>query len=336
MDDLPLVEKYRPQKLDDIVGNTNQIIFFKKFIESGNIPNLLLNGEPGGGKTSAVIAMAKEYLGDLYADYCMELNASDERGIDIVRSKIKIFSQRKSCCNKYKIIILDESDNMTNPAQLALKRIMDQYEDTTRFFFTCNSIENIISSIQSKCKIMYFGRIEEKDIVNRLDEICKLENLNIQMDGILSIIELSSNKMDVREMLNKIELIKANYSDEEITKHHVYHLCDKPSPIIIREFIDEYSKKNLQKCITLIHKLKDDGYQSSDICITLNNEIMNTTFFTEKCKKLLMMIIGEYNLLFLEGNESYLMMGGMICEMFSKGGNICSPLTPPPNIRSEE
>ena len=317
MNDLPLVEKYRPQKLDDIIGNTNQIIFFKKFIESGNIPNLLLNGEPGGGKTSAVIALAKEYLGDLFTDYCMDLNASDERGIDVVRSKIKIFSQRKSCCNKFKIIILDESDNMTNPAQLALKRIMDQYDDTTRFFFTCNSIENIISSIQSKCKIMYFGRIEQNDIIRRLDEICKLESLKIEKDALMGIIELSSNKMDVREMLNKIELIKANYGEELITKQNIYYLCDKPSPIIIREFIEEYSKKNLYKCIELINKLKNDGYQSSDICITLNNEIMNSTFFTEEQKRRLMMIIGEYNLLFLEGNDSYLMIGGMICEMFS-------------------
>ena len=317
MNDLPLVEKYRPQKLDDIIGNTNQIIFFKKFIESGNIPNLLLNGEPGGGKTSAVIALAKEYLGDLFADYCMDLNASDERGIDVVRSKIKIFSQRKSCCNKFKIIILDESDNMTNPAQLALKRIMDQYDDTTRFFFTCNSIENIISSIQSKCKIMYFGRIEQNDIINRLDEICKLENLKIEKDALMGIIELSSNKMDVREMLNKIELIKANYGEELITKQNIYYLCDKPSPIIIREFIEEYSKKKLYKCIELINKLKNDGYQSSDICITLNNEILNSIYFTEEQKRRLMMIIGEYNLLFLEGNDSYLMIGGMICEMFS-------------------
>jgi replication factor C subunit 2/4 len=317
MNDLPLVEKYRPQKLDDIIGNTNQIIFFKKFIESGNIPNLLLNGEPGGGKTSAVIALAKEYLGDLFTDYCMDLNASDERGIDVVRSKIKIFSQRKSCCNKFKIIILDESDNMTNPAQLALKRIMDQYDDTTRFFFTCNSIENIISSIQSKCKIMYFGRIEQNDIIRRLDEICKLESLKIEKDALMGIIELSSNKMDVREMLNKIELIKANYGEELITKQNIYYLCDKPSPIIIRDFIEEYSKKNLYKCIELINKLKNDGYQSSDICITLNNEIMNSTFFTEEQKRRLMMIIGEYNLLFLEGNDSYLMIGGMICEMFS-------------------
>jgi DNA polymerase III delta prime subunit len=206
---------------------------------------------------------------------------------------------------------------MTNPAQLALKRIMDQYDDTTRFFFTCNSIENIISSLQSKCKIMYFGRIEHNDILIRLDEICRLENLNIEKDALMGIIELSSNKMDVREMLNKIELIKANYGEEQITKQQIYYLCDKPSPIIIREFIEEFSNKNLKECINLIQKLKDDGYQSSDICITLNNEIMNSLYFDEEEKRRIIMIIGEYNLLFLEGNDSYLMIGGMICKMFS-------------------
>jgi DNA polymerase III delta prime subunit len=164
---------------------------------------------------------------------------------------------------------------------------------------------------------MYFGRIEQKDIICRLDEICKSENLNIEKDALLGIIELSSNKMDVREMLNKIELIKANYGEEYITKQQIYYLCDKPSPIIIREFIEEFLKKNLRQCIILIHKLKDDGYQSSDICITLNNEIMNSQCFNEVQKRRLMMIIGEYNLLFLEGNDSYLMIGGMICEMFS-------------------
>jgi replication factor C subunit 2/4 len=164
---------------------------------------------------------------------------------------------------------------------------------------------------------MYFGRIEQNDIIRRLDEICKLESLKIEKDALMGIIELSSNKMDVREMLNKIELIKANYGEELITKQNIYYLCDKPSPIIIREFIEEYSKKNLYKCIELINKLKNDGYQSSDICITLNNEIMNSTSFTEEQKRRLMMIIGEYNLLFLEGNDSYLMIGGMICEMFS-------------------
>ena len=119
------------------------------------------------------------------------------------------------------------------------------------------------------------------------------------------------------EILVRLRLDLNHNTRSNITKQQIYYLCDKPSPIIIREFIEEFLNRNLRQCITLIQKLKDDGYQSSDICITLNNEIINSQCFDEMQKRRLMMIIGEYNLLFLEGNDSYLMIGGMICEMFS-------------------
>ena len=315
---LPLIEKYRPLKLNDIVGNTNQIIFLKKFIETENIPNLLLTGEPGGGKTSAVIAFANEYLGPLYKDYCMELNASDERGIEVVRSKIKIFSQRKSCADKYKIIILDESDNMTTTAQLALKRTMEQYEDTTKFLFTCNNIENIISGIQSRCKIMYFGRIEREEVLDRLDSISRKENIIIGRDALNCIIDLTENKSDLREMLNKLELVKANYGNEnKIGEEEIFSLCDKPSPLLIKDIIVFLKEKKLKDALDIINALKNDGYQSSDICITLNNEIMNSNVITnENLKRLLIECIGNYNMYFLEGNESLLQIGGMVMDIY--------------------
>lgn len=316
---LPLIEKYRPLRLDDIIGNQNQIIFLKKFIESKNIPNLLLTGEPGGGKTSAVLAFAMEYLGPLYKDYCMELNASDDRGIEVVRSKIKIFSQRKSCADKYKLIILDESDNMTTPAQLALKRTMEQYEDTTKFLFTCNNIENIISGIQSRCKIMFFGKINREDVLKRLAKVSNEENINITKEALNSIIDLTENKSDLREMLNKLELVRANYSEgEEIHEEHIFNLCDKPSPLLLKEFLEILKKGNLKKAIDIINNLKNDGYQSSDICITLNNEIINGDLIKdEELKRKLISCIGNYNMYFLEGNESYLQIGGMIVEMYN-------------------
>jgi replication factor C subunit 2/4 len=313
---LPLIEKYRPHKLDDIVGNTNQIIFLKKFIETENIPNLLLTGEPGGGKTSAVIAFANEYLGPLYKDYCMELNASDERGIEVVRSKIKIFSQRKSCSDKYKIIILDESDNMTTTAQLALKRTMEQYEDTTKFLFTCNNIENIISGIQSRCKIMFFGTIERDHILNRLNTVCHKEHIKITQSALNSIIDLTENKSDLREMLNKLELVKANYVENEtIGDEQIFNLCDKPSPLLIKDFIIFLKQKKLKAAIDIINDLKNDGYQSSDICITLNNEILNSDL-SENMKRRIIECIGEYNMYFLEGNESLLQIGGLIVDIY--------------------
>ena len=314
---LPLTEKYRITKLEDLIGNKNQVIFLKKFIECNRVPNLIINGNTGCGKTSAVIAFAKEYLGDLYNDYCMELNASDDRGIDAVRSKIKIFSQRKMSDHRSKIIILDESDNMTIIAQLALKRLMEQYSDTTRFFFTCNNIENIISGIQSCCKIMYFGKIEKGDMIMKLREISEMENMDIDDDAMEMIISLTENKSDMREMINKLELLKANYSHQDaikITTKEICSICDKPSPIIIQYFL-KILGADLKGGIQVIHNLKNDGFQSSDICITLTNEILNMDILEIK-KKDLITCISEYNRYFLEGNDSLLQMGGLVIEIY--------------------
>ena len=314
---LPLTEKYRITKLDELIGNKNQVIFLKKFIESNRVPNLIINGNTGCGKTSAVIAFAKEYLGDLYNDYCMELNASDDRGIDAVRSKIKIFSQRKMSDHRSKIIILDESDNMTIIAQLALKRLIEQYSDTTRFFFTCNNIENIISGIQSCCKIMYFGKIEKGDMIMKLREISLAENMKIDDEAMEMIISLTENKSDMREMINKLELLKANYSHQDtikITTKEICNICDKPSPIIIQHLLKTLGS-DLKGGIQIIHNLKNDGFQSSDICITLTNEILNMDILEIK-KKDLITCISEYNRYFLEGNDSLLQMGGLVIEIY--------------------
>jgi DNA polymerase III delta prime subunit len=314
---LPLTEKYRITKLDDLIGNKNQVIFLKKFIECNRVPNLIINGNTGCGKTSAVIAFAKEYLGDLYNDYCMELNASDDRGIDAVRSKIKIFSQRKMSNHRSKIIILDESDNMTIIAQLALKRLIEQYSDTTRFFFTCNNIENIISGIQSCCKIMYFGKIEKGDMIMKLREISLAENMEIDDEAMDMIISLTENKSDMREMINKLELLKANYSHQDsikITTKEICNICDKPSPIIIQHLLKTLGS-DLKGGIQIIHNLKNDGFQSSDICITLTTEILNMNILEIK-KKDLITCISEYNRFFLEGNDSLLQMGGLVIEIY--------------------
>jgi DNA polymerase III delta prime subunit len=314
---LPLTEKYRITKLEDLIGNKNQVIFLKKFIECNRVPNLIINGNTGCGKTSAVIAFAKEYLGDLYNDYCMELNASDDRGIDAVRSKIKIFSQRKMSNHRSKIIILDESDNMTIIAQLALKRLIEQYSDTTRFFFTCNNIENIISGIQSCCKIMYFGKIEKGDMIMKLREISLAENMEIDDEAMDMIISLTENKSDMREMINKLELLKANYSHQDsikITTKEICNICDKPSPIIIQHLLKTLGS-DLKGGIQIIHNLKNDGFQSSDICITLTTEILNMNILEIK-KKDLITCISEYNRFFLEGNDSLLQMGGLVIEIY--------------------
>ncbi|GMF05528.1 unnamed protein product [[Candida] boidinii] len=150
--ELPWVEKYRPQVLDDIVGNDETIESLKRIASEGNMPHLIISGLPGIGKTTSILCLAKELLGEAnMKDAVLELNASDDRGIEVVRNKIKTFAQKKVSLlpGRHKIVILDEADSMTPGAQQALRRTMEIYSNTTRFAFACNQSNKIIEPLQS-------------------------------------------------------------------------------------------------------------------------------------------------------------------------------------------
>ena len=153
--EIPWVEKYRPQILEDVVGNERTIQQLTTIAAQGNMPNLLLVGPPGCGKTTSIWCLARQMLGEAARQAVCELNASDERGIDVVREKIKSFAQQKVNVpsNMHKIIILNEADSMTSSAQQALRMIMTDYTSTTRFALACNDSSKIIEAIQSRCAI---------------------------------------------------------------------------------------------------------------------------------------------------------------------------------------
>jgi replication factor C subunit 2/4 len=150
--ELPWIEKYRPEFLSDVVGNSEAVSRLSAIATVGNLPNIILAGPPGIGKTTSILCLAREMLGDSYKNAVLELNASDARGIDIVRNKIKMFAQKKVTLppGKHKIIILDEADSMTGAAQQALRRTMEIYSATTRFALACNNSTKIIEPIQSR------------------------------------------------------------------------------------------------------------------------------------------------------------------------------------------
>jgi replication factor C subunit 2/4 len=156
---LPWIEKFRPIYLDDIVGNEETIGRLKVFAEDGNLPNLIISGPPGTGKTTSILCLARQLLGaNVYKEAVLEMNASNDRGIDVVRNKIKMFAQKKVTLDKgkHKIIILDEADSMTDGAQQALRRIMEIYSSTTRFCLACNNSEKIIEPTISLCHFTLF------------------------------------------------------------------------------------------------------------------------------------------------------------------------------------
>ena len=210
MSRLPLTEKYRPNKLEEILSQDINIKILKEAIINNQIPHMLFYGPAGTGKTSTILALSKEYYGEYYKDMILELNGSDDRGINIIRSQIKYFSKIKNLIipNKPKIIILDEADSLTFDAQFALRRVMEKYTNNVRFCLICNYLNKLIPAIHSRCTLFKFSVIKYDNIYNKLMEICDIEKIKISKENLDTIIELSNG--DFRKNLNFIEQNKLN------------------------------------------------------------------------------------------------------------------------------
>tara|TARA_Y100000589_G_C27183535_1_gene641741 strand:- start:1998 stop:2969 length:972 start_codon:yes stop_codon:yes gene_type:complete len=263
---LPWIEKYKPSKLSDIYGNELLINRFKDIISNGNLSNMIISGNSGVGKTISVNCLCKELLGDYYNDAVLELNSSQDRGISAVRDKIKNFAQKKIVMNsgQYKIIILDEADNMTSGAQQALRRIIENYTKNTRFIFLCNEPSKIIEPIQSRCSIYRFESPNKDELYSILEKICNSEKITYNKKALHTIV-LISNK-DYRQAINNLQSIY--YSKKNISYENVIEVCDVPQPELIKNIIDLCVTNQLNHAITFTIKIWNSGYSMTDILNT--------------------------------------------------------------------
>ncbi|KAJ1503849.1 hypothetical protein HMI55_000549, partial [Coelomomyces lativittatus] len=204
MNHLPWVEKYRPTELSELVSQKHITATIMKFINEKKLPHLLFYGPPGTGKTSTILACAKKWYGPRYKNMILELNASDDRGIDVVRDQIKTFASTQNMfSSSFKLIILDEADSMTQIAQAALRRIIEKYSSHVRFCILCNYISKLIPALQSRCTRFRFHPIDDLSIQQRLETIAKIENLELRPDGLSAILKLSQG--DMRRALNILQ-----------------------------------------------------------------------------------------------------------------------------------
>lgn len=273
--EVPWVEKYRPLVLDEVVGNERTIQQLTTITLQGNMPNLLLVGPPGCGKTTSIWCLARQMLGETAKQAVCELNASDERGIDVVREKIKSFAQQKVNVpsNMHKIIILDEADSMTSSAQQALRMIMTDYTSTTRFALACNDSSKIIEAIQSRCAILRFTRLSDSEILSRLLTVMSRENIEKDDKGLEALIFTAEG--DMRNALNNLQATLAAFGT--LTFDNVFNVCDQPHPDILRDVIDRCMEGQFSNAAERLQILWAQGYSPLDIIGSLYKVVTSHT-----------------------------------------------------------
>jgi len=253
-----LVEKYRPNSINEVFLEEKNLTCINNFIEKRNFPNLLFYGPSGTGKTSTIIAMAREIYREKYNLMVLELNASDNRNIQVVRKIIKEFASCKTLFNTgYKLIILDEVDSMTNDAQFCLRRIMETYCDNVRFCFICNFVGKIIPAIQSRCTKFKFSNLNTEQISSRLDSIMKEEDIVINAQ-ILDVI-MSYCNGDMRKILNYIQLFKFHKCRENTDDY--FSLLRIPNLEYIENFFHLiFQKKDVDELYSIFDRGLKKGY----------------------------------------------------------------------------
>jgi replication factor C small subunit len=229
----PWVEKYRPQKLEDVVGQQHIVGRLEKYVNEEGMPNLMFTGPAGVGKTTTALALVKSILGEYWRQNFLELNASDARGIDTVRNQIKDFCRLKPVGAPFRVIFLDEVDNMTKDAQHALRREMEMYTKTASFILSCNYSSKIIDPIQSRCAIFRFAPIKGQNIIKRLEFVANEEGFDYDDEAIQAIVYFAEG--DMRKAIN---ILQASASTgEKITNESIYDVISKAKPKDISEMV---------------------------------------------------------------------------------------------------
>ena len=313
---IPWVDKYRPHYISSIAhqDEVKKVLF--NILKTGNFPNFIFHGPPGTGKTSAVLALAHELFGPkLINERVLELNASDQRGINVVRDIIIKFAKEsisnpdpKYPCPPYKIIILDEADAITLDAQAALRKVIESASKITRFVFTCNYIEKIIQPIISRCVKFRFKPLSIDVLNERLTAICKFEKININSKCINRISEISDG--DCRKAIMILQnckyIIKIN-KDDDINIEDIDNLTGITNNCKLEEIWNQIINANIYEINFITKSIINNGININNLLIFLKNKIINSSMSNQNKSKIILEIL-NINTKLLEKSDEYLQL----------------------------
>ncbi len=308
------IEKYRPKTFEDIIGQEAIVRKVKAFVETKKLPHMIFSGFPGTGKSSLALVTARILYGENWRDNFLELNTSDERGIDTVRGEVKNFARTKSVGNfPYRIIFLDESDALTKEAQHALRRTMENFSSSTRFIFSCNFSSKLIEPIQSRCVVFRFKPLSNDAIVKVIKKICEKEDLRINEKVLEIIIKVSDG--DVRTATNILQ--SAAVLGKNITEESIFEATSYANPKEIMEILHSSVGGNFLKARELLLNLMmKQGIDGLEIVKQLQKEIMGLEL--KENKKLEMIEkCGEVEFRLVEGSDAFIQLQSLIAG-FSK------------------
>lgn len=308
-------EKYRPKRLKSVVGQEGIVKRLKAFSKKKSMPHLLFAGPAGTGKTTSALALAGDMYGEDYINQnFLELNASDERGIDTIRNKVKNFARSKALGDApFKIIFLGESDALTRDAQQALRRTMEKFTSSCRFILDCNFPSKIIDPIQSRCVLFRFKPLNKNDVVEYLKIISEKEELNVTNNVLEEIYNIT--KGDMRKAINTLQ--SSSVLGEKITLDLVYEVASMARPKEIRECLELAVKGDfVQARDLLFDTIINYGLSGLDVIKQIQREVLNLECLSAKAKIKMIGVVGEYEFRLVEGSDEFVQLESLLAQFF--------------------
>jgi len=305
------IEKYRPQGLEDVYGQEDTIERLQSYIDQGDLPHLLFAGPAGVGKTTCATAIARQVYGDDWRGNFLELNASDQRGIDVVRDRIKNFARSAFGGYDYRIIFLDEADSLTDDAQSALRRTMEQFSDNTRFILSCNYSSQIIDPIQSRCAVFRFGPLSDDAVESQVRDIAATEGIEVTDEGVDALVYAANG--DMRRAINSLQA--AATTGETVDAEAVYTITSTARPEEIEEMVTQAIDGDFAAARgTLETMLVDAGMAGGDVIDQLHRSVWEFDL-TEREIVRLMERIGEADYRITRGANEQVQLEALLASL---------------------